>query len=124
MTTLRTLFALALLAGCGGTDDAPPSSHAVARNCGFTESPGNDLGVGRYCTKTDDCPSVASGTAIQCSTVLTDETLPLLCSRLCDAKAADPGCGPDAVCKNILELGVDLTVCVPTACQPLFAEPL
>lgn len=120
---LRIALALALVCACGA-DEEKPGNRPVARNCGDTESPGNTLGIGRYCTKSDDCPTVPTGTSIQCSTVLTDKTMPLLCSRLCDVKAADPGCGPDAVCKNILELGIDLTVCVPTACQPLFAEPL
>lgn len=114
-------MALALLA-CGQSDT--PKGNPVAENCGFANSPGNDLAVGKYCTKSADCPAVQTGTALQCSTVLVDSTLPLLCSRLCDLKAADPGCGTDAVCKNILELGIDLTVCVPVSCQPLFSEPL
>ena len=118
---LALALALALQA-CGKTDT--PKGNPVAEDCGFTNSPGNDLAVGKYCTKSDDCPAVQSGTALQCSTVLVDSTLPLLCSRLCDLKAADPGCGAGAVCKNILELGIDLTVCVPVSCQPLFSEPL
>jgi|GEM_PF-5467155 len=114
---------LLALASCGKTDPVPPNN-PVADDCGFTGSVGNELAVGKYCTKSGDCPAVASGTALQCSTVLVDSALPLLCSRLCDLQAADAGCGADAVCKNIIELGIDLTVCVPKSCQPLFSEPL
>ena len=96
----------------------------VAENCGVEGSPGNSLGIGKYCKASSDCPAVSSGTTLQCSTALSDNSLPLLCSRLCDPAAADPGCGPDTVCKNLIELDVDVTVCVPRTCQPLFSEPL
>lgn len=102
----------------------PPTGNPVAENCGVPGSPGNELGIGKYCTKTSECPVASSGTAIQCSTVLVDKTSPLMCSRLCDLTAADPGCGSAAVCKNIIELGYDLNVCIPRACQPLFSQPL
>jgi hypothetical protein len=115
-------LALALVA-CAQTP-AGPKGNPVAVNCGFDNSPGNAIGIGKYCTKSSDCPAVQSGTALQCSTVLVDNSLPLICSRLCDLNAADPGCGSDAVCKNIIELNIDLTVCVPLSCQPLFAMPL
>jgi hypothetical protein len=120
--TLLVSFSLVLL-GCGA-DDGGPTGNPVAENCGFADSPGNAIGIGKYCTKSSDCPAVTSGTALQCSTVLVDNSLPLICSRLCDLNASDPGCGTGAVCKNIIELGTDLDVCVPVACQPLFAEPL
>lgn len=96
----------------------------VAENCGFKASPGNSIGIGKYCTASSDCPEVSSGALLQCSTVLADNSLPLLCSRLCDPEAADPECGPDTVCKNLSELGANVTVCVPRTCQPLFSEPL
>jgi hypothetical protein len=112
------------LAACGGGGEGAPKSNPVAENCGFAGSPGNDIGVGKYCTKASDCPPVQSGTSLQCSTVLVDPTFPLLCSRLCDLQAADPGCGTGAVCKHLIELGLDLTVCVSLSCQPLFSEPL
>jgi len=120
---LAPLLGMLALASCGKTEPLPPNN-PVADDCGFTGSLGNDLAVGKYCTKSADCPAVQSGTALQCSTVLVDSALPLLCSRLCDPQAADTSCGADAVCKNILELGIDLTVCVPRSCQPLFSEPL
>lgn len=124
----KTLARLALVvlqvAACGGTEESTPMGTPVAINCGFDDSPGNELGIGKSCTESSDCPEVTEGTALQCSTVLTENSLPLMCSRLCDLNAADPSCGTDAVCKNILELGYDLNVCVPRACQPLFAEPL
>lgn len=116
-------LSLTLLLACG-SDDEMPTGNPVAMNCGFENSTGNAIGIGKYCTESSDCPAVTSGTALQCSTVLVDNSLPLLCSRLCDVNAADPGCGTDAVCKNIIELGFDLDVCVPVACQPLFTEPL
>lgn len=122
LTMLALAIGLALL-GCGQSD--APKGNPVAENCGFeNNSPGNELGIGKYCTKPSDCPAVQTGAALQCSTVLVDPTFPFLCSRLCDLKTADPGCGTNAVCKNIIELGVDLTVCIPVACQPLFSEPL
>ncbi len=122
-TAFLSLF-VGLGLGCGGGDDGAPQGNPVAVNCGIEDSPGNSIAIGKYCTKSSDCPAVQSGTALQCSTILIDPTFPLICSRLCDVQAADPGCGADAVCKNIIELGVDLTVCVPKSCQPLFSDPL
>ena len=116
------VFVLAL-AGCGESDD-PPKGNPVAINCGIEGGPGNELGIGKYCLKTSDCPIAQAGTSIQCSTALVDESLPLMCSRLCDLTAADPGCGTNAKCTSVLELGFDLVVCVPLACQPLFSMPL
>lgn len=105
-----------------GPVDAGIDSHeAVGENCGDVGSPGNAVGIGQYCTATADCPVASDGTTIQCSTVLTDNTLPLLCSRICggtDGGSVD--CGANASCHNIAELGFDLTVCVPWACDPLF----
>lgn len=118
-----SLGAVSLLVACGGEDDGP-IGNPVAVNCGFEGSPGNSIGIGKYCTKSSECPVAQSGTTIECSTVLVDESIPLMCSRLCDVTAADPGCGTDAVCKNVIELGFDLDVCVPKSCQPLFSEPL
>lgn len=117
---------IAVTAGCTtpGSDspDAGTRHPAVGENCGFENSPGNAIGVGRYCTTTDDCPIASSGTTIQCSTVLTDNTLPLLCSRLCGdlGNGQEVDCGPDAVCHPIDELGYSLVVCVPRSCAPLF----
>lgn len=120
---LLCVLSVFALASCGGGEDIP-EGNPVGVNCGFEDSPGNAIGIGKYCIKSSDCPVVQEGTALQCSTVLVDNSLPLICSRLCDVNAADPGCGTDAVCKNILELGFDLDVCVPLSCQPLFSEPL
>jgi len=120
----RILSAVALtLLACGNKADVP-DSNPIAENCGFSGSPGNNIGIGKYCTKSSECPSVQSGAILQCSTVLVDPDFPLICSRLCDPTAGDPGCGADAVCKNLSELGQDLTVCVPLSCQPLFSGPL
>jgi hypothetical protein len=118
------LVAALSVPGCGSHMDNTPKGNPVAVNCGITNSPGNELGVGKYCTATSDCPAVQSGTSLQCSTVLVEPSFPLICSRLCDPMAADPGCGTEAVCKNLTELGLNLTVCVPKTCQPLFSEPL
>ena len=112
-----------VLVACSKSSEEP-KGNPVAENCGFVGSPGNELGVGKYCTDSSACPAVHSGTALQCSSVLVQPTFPLICSRLCDPQAADPGCGSNSVCKNLTELGLDLTVCVPVSCQPLFAEPL
>lgn len=93
----------------------------IGRDCGDPTSTGNALGIGKHCESTNDCPVVDEGTTIQCSTVLTDDSLPLLCSRICGA--TDGGqidCGPGATCMNIIELGYDLDVCVPFTCDPLF----
>jgi len=118
------LLAVALvLPACSHSD--VPKSTPIAENCGFEKnSPGNEVGVGKYCTKASDCPPVQSGAALNCSSILVDPAFPLLCSRLCDQKAADPGCGTGAICKNVSELGFDVTVCIPLSCQPLFSEPL
>ena len=124
VSALAVRLALALALAACGSDDEEPEGNPVAINCGFADSPGNEIGIGKYCTTSGECPAVGSGASLQCSTVLIDPTFPLLCSRLCDEQAADPGCGADTVCKNILELGVDLTVCVPKSCQPLFDTPL
>ncbi len=105
-----------------GPPDAGVDDHlSVGVNCGEDGSPGNAIGIGQFCTDTSDCPVASDGTTIQCSTVLTDNTLPLLCSRICggvDGGTID--CGENATCHNIVELGFDLTVCVPWACDPLF----
>lgn len=119
----RSFTLFLFVAACDG-DEPAPVGNPVAINCGIEGSTGNELGIGEYCTKTSDCAIAQSGTAIQCSTVLVDPSLPLMCSRLCDLAAADPGCGTEAVCANVLELGFDLNVCVPVSCQPLFSEPL
>lgn len=127
MKTLLFAAAVVLLLAFGGCTGCPPQNarpdagKPVATNCGFDDSPGNSLGIGRFCTTTEECPVAATGTTIQCSTVLTDSTLPLLCSRLCGTVGqTDVDCGEEAVCHNIKELGYDLTVCVPYACDPLF----
>jgi hypothetical protein len=113
-------------ASCFGDGDGAPDAgiddrQVVGVNCGDQASPGNGVGIGKFCTATADCPIADDGTTIQCSTVLTDNTLPLLCSRICgDTDGGSIDCGDNAACANIAELGFDLTVCVPFACDPLF----
>lgn len=98
-------------------DDRP----VIGDDCGDPGSDGNDLGIGRHCQATSDCPVLDTGTTIQCSTVLTDDALPLLCSRLCgDTDGGSIDCGAGATCMNIEQLGYDLDVCVPFTCDPLF----
>ena len=109
------------LVGCG---EESAKGDPIADNCGFSTSLGNNLGIGKFCNESADCPEVASGAVLQCSTVLVDNTLPLMCSRPCDLAAADSGCGTGAACTNIRELGYDLNVCVSLTCQPLFSAPL
>lgn len=110
-----------VLAGCG---EETMKGEPVADNCGFTTSAGNELGIGKYCTESADCPDVANGGILQCSVALADNTLPLMCSRPCDLAAVDSGCGTNAVCASLVELGYDLNVCLSVTCQPLFSEPL
>lgn len=110
-----------VLAGCG---EDLSKGEPVADNCGFETSAGNEVGVGKFCQESADCPEIPGGAVLQCSTVLVDNTLPLMCSRPCDLGAADAGCGTGAVCTNIKDLGFDLNVCVSLTCQPLFSEPL
>ena len=113
-------------ASCFGDDGGVPDAgiddrQVIGENCGEEGSAGNAIGIGRFCTATADCPIADDGTTIQCSTVLTDNTLPLLCSRICgDTDGGSIDCGESAACHNIAELGFDLTVCVPFACDPLF----
>lgn len=119
------LLACALVLACSPPGKETPDAGnrpVIGMNCGDPSSPGNSIGVGKYCKSTDQCPVSSSGTTMQCSTVLTNDALPLLCSRLCGA-VGDGGqvdCGPDAVCHNIKDLGYDLIVCVPYACDALF----
>jgi hypothetical protein len=117
------------LNGSSSETDAGSAAPAanLGLNCGDPESSGNAIGIGKYCTTTSECPVAESGTTIQCSTVLTGNVLPLLCSRICGDTLLQGtiDCGSDAVCRDISELGYDLTVCVPTACDALFDdEPL
>lgn len=122
-----SLFALApLLPRCSCV---PPRSGpdagdrpVIGFNCGEPDSTGNELGIGKFCVETEQCPVAATGTTIQCSTVLTADNLPLLCSRLCgDLGGGETvDCGSGAVCHDIQELGYDLRVCVPYACSALF----
>lgn len=119
--SLIFLCGASCLEGDGPVDAGIDDHEAVGPNCGDADSPGNAVGIGKFCTDTADCPVASDGTTIQCSTVLTDNTLPLLCSRICggvDGGSID--CGENASCHNIVELGFDLTVCVPWACDPLF----
>lgn len=120
---IHRVATLLVLVACTEEEDVP-TGNPVAENCGVAGSPGNEVGVGKYCTKSSSCPVVQEGTALQCSNVLVSGSLPLICSRLCDLAAANSGCGADAVCKNLIELGFDLNVCVPRSCQPLFSQPL
>lgn len=114
-------------AACLGDGEGEPDAGAnlnrpvIDNNCGETASVGNALGIGQYCEATSDCPVAGSGTTIQCSTVLTSDALPLLCSRICgELDGGSIDCGEGAACHNIIELGYDLEVCVPFTCDPLF----
>lgn len=120
---------LALVVACSGCkkDEGPNLDRPViGLNCGDPTSPGNSVGVGKYCETSHDCPVASEGTTIQCSTVLTDDRLPLVCSRLCEDMpgGAPVDCGEDAVCHHIAELGYDLFVCVPHTCAPIFSDGL
>jgi hypothetical protein len=104
--------------GCGG-DDAPASvggdagggggeDALSAASCGQPDIPGNEVGVGTYCSPSDGtCPSSAP----LCLAVLVPEEGHWYCTRTC---STDEQCGTGAVCLGD-ERG---RACVPARCDP------
>jgi hypothetical protein len=106
-TSLTLAIALALTA-CGGDDDGCEGG----AGCGEPCAPGNDFGVGMYCTPGGgECGDTPDRLAPFC-TVDFDDTAPAFCTRPCEPGDDLAMCGEDAVCTG---QGGD-TGCVPVAC--------
>jgi hypothetical protein len=82
--------------------------------CGKPGDVGNSKGVGKYCTKLDDCAT--NGMATLCSTLGNDPQHPendtFFCLFTCTASSPSGYCGENAACQC---QGGDCG-CTPTAC--------
>ena len=124
MPTIVSLVLLSWLAACGSpsTDNAvnddddavcpadtpPPSDQCLEGNCG------NELGVGRPCTKGGgqcDVFNLLAGEAGICIPDFADNTRVHCCSKPCNV---DDDCGRDAVCAA--DPVTERLGCSPTAC--------
>jgi hypothetical protein len=108
---LRIILITIALFACGtsvdGGSPAPVDAAGTTEGfCGKPGDPGNELGVGRYCTKQEECTGLQAGI---CS-ILGDPGAHF-CTKACVASQAD-ACGAAASC----QCQGGLCGCVPTAC--------
>lgn len=73
----------------GGVCEAPPDA---AASCGQPGYMGNSIGVGKYCTTLNDCPS----TAPFCATLGSADAH--FCTTMCTS-TTDTACGDNAACE-------------------------
>lgn len=105
------LLAALLLAACGGGDGMPDTGPPVpAESCGQPGDEGNDIGVGRFCTRRGGQCAVNSGARLCLQDVAPDDDQ-WFCTRLC---TMDSECGAGAVCVGEAR-GAG---CVPAECAP------
>jgi hypothetical protein len=87
---------------------AQTSAKAIT-GCGDQGDPGNELGVGKYCTKGgSECSGLQ---ASNCSVNFQDG--PALCSKSCSTTA---DCGTGATCVDSVVFGITVKGCSPNAC--------
>ena len=126
MRTASLLFVsitLALLGACGNNGSGTPSADLTSASiqdmakprslscCGMPGDPGNAVGVGKYCTKIDDCGGNTKATI--CATLGGDDRQ-TFCTFPCTPSAGMDPCGAGAMCA--CQAGGGNCGCVPMAC--------
>ncbi|MGE5180738.1 MAG: hypothetical protein ACM31C_01685 [Acidobacteriota bacterium] len=114
----RTLFALLLLAACGSSSSSKPDAKVYEDSagcmggsaCGQPCYVGNNLGVGKYCTKAGGECSSNPSPFLFC-TIDYDSTATPFCTGSC---GSDADCGSDAYCDS--NGGSGPKGCVTAAC--------
>jgi hypothetical protein len=93
-------------------DLSPPAGDMFFSCCGKPGDPGNTMGIGQYCTTTNDC---TNSNAPICANDFYPARKTFFCTNSCDAPGTGTrGCGADATCTKDRDSG--LYGCVPTAC--------
>jgi hypothetical protein len=123
----RALLILVLLAGCPQEEGEqldmampPPDQSVLLSQCGKPGDTGNSLGVGKFCTSTDDCGGPGLRTNI-CSSLgngpnpSPDDTY--FCTIYpCKADAGADACGENATCTCGSSGGGSGCACTPNYC--------
>jgi hypothetical protein len=110
--------------GCGNGDTAPQDLGVadlraiedmtilvdlrVVSSCGQPGDPGNEVGVGKFCSTQAEC---TSGTV--CTHAFNEDTY--FCTTACAASGIDPSCGSGAYC----QCSTGGCGCVPGTCASL-----
>ena len=99
------------LCGCGGESGPPDTGPMVpADSCGQPGDMGNDIGVGRFCTRRGGECANTTGARV-CLQDISPDDGQWFCTRLC---TMDSECGTGAVCVGDAR-GAG---CVPAECAP------
>jgi hypothetical protein len=104
--------------GGGGNDSGTVDAGFSA--CGHPGDQGNSLGVGKYCTRIQDCPT----TAPICSNINNDPNNPQLNTFFCVLPNCDP-CGPASACggnASCVCLFPGECGCTPNSCSAIFPD--
>lgn len=100
--------------GCGGDPPmgAPDmASGMVTSCCGKAGDPGNEKGVGQYCTENADCTNAF---AFICSAKAAPAKRTFFCTTACNPDAGATVCGTGATC--IFDTSFSAYGCVPSTC--------
>jgi len=109
LSPILLAFLLAAACGNGDGDDIVPID-AFESTCGMPGDPGNELGVGKFCTMLGDCETTPD--APLCA-ILGDPTA-FFCTKICaapgDAGVNECGTGAECICSG------GNCGCVPSSC--------
>lgn len=118
MRALAIALVLAV-AGCGGDNSTPTPPPDMAHGpdmasfCGHPGDQGNSLGVGKYCTKIQDCSSNSQATL--CSALFIDNAN--FCTMTCTDSDMGLPCGEGAHCQCGSSGGQSGCACYPDSCS-------
>ena len=110
LVSLISIALCSLVLACsadGGTPapvDAPATDMSI---CGHPGDPGNELGVGKYCTSLTECSGLQAGL---CSVI--GDARAHFCTKTCAAGQGVEACGTNATC----QCQGGLCGCTPNAC--------
>ena len=125
MTALRHLvvaLSLTTLAACSGSSGAPdagtdagPADAGVPYDttCSMPGTPGNELGVGKFCANSNDCYSTSPTFEASFCTTLQPPVSQWFCTFPC---TCDAQCGTGAICTSGTSDGGGRAGCVPIVC--------
>jgi hypothetical protein len=97
MRTRLVIVAIAVAGACGSsTKPAHPDAaiDAFASACGLPGDPGNELGIGKFCTALADC--VGTPMAPLCSIV--GDSTTHFCTKTCSSTGSASQCGTNTTC--------------------------
>lgn len=117
MTGLRVvstamLAATAVLALACNTTETPPADmgNTMFTCCGKAGDPGNEQGVGKYCTTMAEC----TGANTLCSAVAAAAKRTFFCTKPCQGDGGSVECGTGATCT--FDSSFNAHGCVPNTC--------